>query len=63
MDSDNATVRTWCATFALFWDESRAREVLQAEVAAEGLAGFESEIALREFDAGRLDMTWKPPKQ
>jgi len=62
MESDDATVRTWCATFALFWDESRARAVLQAEVAAKGVAGFESEIALREFDAGRLNMTWQPPK-
>jgi hypothetical protein len=62
MDSDDATVRTWCATFALFWNESRAREVLQAEIAAEGMPGFESEIALREFDAGRLNMTWQPSK-
>ena len=62
MHSEDATVRTWSATFALFWDESRARGVLQAEVAAGGLAGFESEIALREFDAGRLSMTWQPPK-
>jgi hypothetical protein len=62
MDSDDATVRTWCATFALFWNESRARDVLQAEVAAGGMTGFESEIALREFDAGRLKMTWQPPK-
>jgi hypothetical protein len=62
MDSDNETVRTWCATFALFWDEPRARAVLRAEVDAAGLAGFESEIALREFDAGRLNMSWEPPK-
>lgn len=61
MDSEDATVRTWSATFALFWDESRAREVLQAEVDAEGTAGFESEIALREFDAGRLNVRWQPP--
>jgi hypothetical protein len=32
------------------------------EVASAGLAGFESEIALREFDAGRLNTTWQPPK-
>lgn len=62
MHSDDATVRTWCATFALFWDEYKARQVLQAEVEAKGLAGFESEIVLREFDAGRLNMTWQPPK-
>jgi hypothetical protein len=61
MDSEDATVRTWSATFALFWDESRAMEVLQAEVDAGGTTGFESEIALREFDAGRLDVTWQPP--
>jgi hypothetical protein len=63
MDGDDKTVRTWCATFALFWDEPRARAVLQAEVTAKGLAGFESEIALREFDAGRLNTTWQPPKE
>jgi hypothetical protein len=62
MDSDDATVRTWCATFALFWNESKARKVLQAEAAARGMAGFEAEIALREFDAGRLHMTWQPTK-
>ena len=43
-------------------DEPRAREVIQAEVQAEGLAGFESEIALREFDAGRLNMAWQTPE-
>ena len=36
MDSDDATVRTWSVTLALFWDEPRAREVLQAEVDAGG---------------------------
>jgi hypothetical protein len=61
MNSEDSTVRTWSATFALFWDESRAREVLQAEVDGKGLAGFESEITLREFDAGRLNTTWEPP--
>lgn len=48
--------------FALFRDKPRAREVLQAEVDAGGTAGFESEIAFREFDAGRLNMTWQPPE-
>jgi hypothetical protein len=61
MNSEDSTVRTWSATFALFWDEPRAREVLQAEVDRKGLAGFESEITLREFDAGRLNTTWEPP--
>jgi hypothetical protein len=61
MDSEDAIVRTWCATYALFWDESRARGVLQGEVDAKGMAGFESEVTLREFDAGRLNMTWQPP--
>lgn len=63
MDSQDATARTWSATFALFWDEPRAREVLSAEVSAAGFTGFESKIALREFDAGRLNMEWQPPKR
>jgi hypothetical protein len=34
---------------------------MQGEVDAKGMAGFESEVTLREFDAGRLNMTWQPP--
>ena len=63
MDSQDVTARTWSATFALFWDEPRAREVLLAEVAAAGFTGLESEIALREFDGGRLNMEWQPPNR
>lgn|GEM_PF-1839723 len=61
MNSEDPTVRCWSATFALFWDEAEAREVLLREVAAKGVEGFEAKITLREFDAGRLTMTWQPP--
>lgn len=60
MDDDDGVTRTWAVTFALFWDEAKARRVLHAEVAQDGLSGFEAEIALREFDAGRLNTTWTP---
>src|ERR1700677_1654368 len=54
---ENVTVRAWSAGFALFWDPAPARKQLELLAADQGsISGFEAEITLREFDAGRLNM-------
>lgn len=60
LTDDDETVRSWSATFALSWDEEEARRTLEALATSEGLVGFEAGIALRQFDAGRLNTTWRP---
>ena len=64
LTDDNITVRAWSAGFALFWDPIPARVELE-ELASDqrSMAGFEAKLTLREFDAGRLDMTWEPKGQ
>jgi hypothetical protein len=60
---ENATVRSWSAVNALAWAESVARAELEREARTDsGLRGFEAEIVLREFDAGRLNTAWVPKK-
>jgi len=61
MADGNPTVRCWAATHSLFWDESTARGVLEREACDEqSIAGFDAKMALREFNAGRLNTTWEP---
>jgi len=60
VDHDCATVSGWAAAWSLFWDETRSREHLTRAAARPGLEAFGAAITLREFDAGRLDMTWVP---
>jgi hypothetical protein len=60
MDDHDDVVRQWSATFALSWDEAKARRVLEEQVGRGGPTGLEAEITLREFDAGRLNTTWEP---
>jgi hypothetical protein len=61
ISDDNPTVRQWSAGNALAWDEPTARAELERLAAQpHGLGGFEAEITLREFDAGRLNTTWQP---
>jgi hypothetical protein len=58
---ENATVRSWSAVNALAWAESDARAELERQARTEsGLGGLEAEVALREFDAGRLNTAWVP---
>jgi capsule polysaccharide export protein KpsE/RkpR len=60
---ENPTVRSWSAVNALAWAESVARADLEREASADsGLRGFEAQVALREFDTGRLDTAWLPKK-
>jgi hypothetical protein len=55
-----ATVRQWSASLALAWDEPVARAELEREATGSGLGAMEAKIILREFDTGRLNMTWEP---
>lgn len=58
---ENPTVRSWSAVNALAWAESFARAELEREVETDSsLRGFEAEVVLREFDAGRLNTAWSP---
>jgi hypothetical protein len=54
------TVRQWSATNALAWSPDEARAALTREVEGGGSGAFEAKVTLREFDAGRLDTSWKP---
>lgn len=56
----NPTVRGWAAAHSLFWDEATARAELEAQTASEGLGAVDAKYTLREFDRGRLNMTWRP---
>lgn len=54
------TVRQWSATNALAWAPREARAELTREVEQRGPSALEAQLTLREFDAGRLNTTWKP---
>ena len=58
-----STVRSWAASHALFWDEERVRPILEEGTADDSFRSFEGEMVLREFDAGRLNMTWIPKQR
>lgn len=60
IDDENPTVRSWSAVNSLAWAADTARPVRVAQANEQGLLGFEAQIALREFDAGRLDTGWQP---
>ena len=61
VSDDNATVRLWSSTFALFWNPAVARAALERQAAEPAsLTSFEAEMTLREFDAGRLNTVWEP---
>lgn len=47
-------VRQAAAAYALFWKPEEARQVLEELIQLGGIVGFECELILKEFDAGRL---------
>lgn len=58
---DNLTVRSWSAVNALAWAPEIARAELERQIdQGEGFVAHEARIALREFDAGRLNTHWQP---
>lgn len=60
MEDDCLTVRQWAAANALAWAPGAARAELERQAASAGLYAFEARVTLREFDAGRLNTTWRP---
>ncbi len=60
IDDPVPTVACWAASHALFWAEPTARARLEREREAGGLGGFDAEMTLKEFDAGRLHHDWQP---
>lgn len=60
LSDENVTVRQWSAGFALAWDLVLARAELERPAADDrNLVGFEAKMTLREYDAGRLNLTWE----
>lgn len=61
IEDEVPTVRQWSATNALAWDPVVARAALEREVRlGRGMDGFDAEVTLAEYDAGRLNTAWKP---
>lgn len=56
-------VRGWAAAHALFWQEDKARSVLEAlrDDTGQGVWSLSAEYTLIEFDNGRLNHGWQPP--
>jgi hypothetical protein len=63
LNDANETVRAWSATNALAWDPERVRPLLEARAAEKDLGALDAKMALREFDAGRLDTGWVPKRR
>ncbi|MGB9689865.1 hypothetical protein [Thermogutta sp.] len=51
-------VRSAAAARALFWKPEEARQVLEELIEQGGILGFECELVLKEFDAGRLSFDY-----
>ena len=62
MDDPRPVVREWAAAHALFWEEARARSVLEAirDDPDVGAQSINAKYTLIEFDRGRLDPFWEP---
>jgi hypothetical protein len=63
MDGPRPVVRVWAAGHALFWDEAKARSVLEAlrDDTGVGVGSVDAKCTLIEFDKGRLNPCWEPP--
>ena len=63
MDDPRPVVREWAAVHALFWEETRARSVLEAlrDDPEVGVHSINAKYTLIEFDGGRLNPLWEPP--
>ncbi len=63
LNAPNTTAKSWAAVHALAWDPASVRSLLEAQAADDAsLNGLDAKMALREFDAGRLDTTWVPKR-
>jgi hypothetical protein len=63
MDDPRPVVRVWAAGYALFWDEAKARSVLEAlrDDTSAGVLSVDAKYTLTEFEKGRLNPSWEPP--
>jgi hypothetical protein len=63
MDDPRPVVRAWAAAHALFWDEAKAKSVLEAlrDAPGTGVVSANAKYTLIEFDKGRLNPSWEPP--
>jgi len=63
LHAPNVSAQSWAAVHALAWDPASVRPLLEMQAADDtSLSGLDAKMALREFDAGRLDTTWLPKK-
>ncbi len=61
LQDENSTVRSWSAVNALAWNASKVRPVLEQQAAdSASLGGLDATMALREYEAGRLNTAWQP---
>jgi hypothetical protein len=63
MDDPRPVVRVWAAGHALFWDQAKARSVLEAlrDDTSAGVLSVDAKYTLTEFEKGRLNPSWEPP--
>jgi hypothetical protein len=63
MGDPRPVVRAWASSDALFWDEVKARSVLEAlqDGPGAGVVSVDAHHTLSEFDEGRPDQSWQPP--
>ena len=63
MNDPRPVVRVWAAGHALFWDEAKARSVLEAfrDDARADVLSVDAKYILIEFDKGRFNSSWEPP--
>lgn len=54
MGDPDPDIQSAAAAYALFWKPEEARQVLEKLIQLGGIVGFECELILKEFDAGRL---------
>jgi hypothetical protein len=63
MDDSRAVVRLWAAGSALFWDQDKAKSVLEAlsDDPSTGVLSTSATYTLIEFEKGHLNPVWEPP--
>ena len=60
LTDESMHVRVWVAAALLHGGDPKARSVLEAITAVKGIVGWEAEVTLQEYDAGRLGSPFPP---
>jgi hypothetical protein len=58
LDDDDVEVRAIAATASLAWESQLGLDVLSSIAKRTDLIGFESEVTLKSFRAGTLNLNW-----